>query len=74
MRQSKASKEIIEKRRAELQRIYGMEKRLIIDRWNTQKDKRVNLRRGVDTDKTDTTDGDMEEEVVEFWSKKRRQS
>jgi len=63
MRQSKASKELIEKRR-EMMDKFREERKKWVDLYNNSLQTRLALRNGVDTDNID--ESELEEEVVEF--------
>ena len=65
MRSSKASKELIDKRRAQYDEFQRYRERKI-NLFNEQKSMRLELRGGLDTDVFETNNADMEEEVVEF--------
>jgi len=62
---SKASKEIVEKRRNLMEEFRSMRQKRI-DEFNNRKKTRLELRSGIDTDELDAEHGNLEEEVVEF--------
>lgn len=68
MRQTKASKELIEKR-ATLMEKFSVYRQKRIQEWAEQKSRRLELRSGVDTDELDSDVQNAEEEVVEFFIK-----
>jgi len=69
MRYSKASREIIEKRQKEMSEFRQYRKK-IIEKFNSDKDERLKLREGQDTDTLTSNENDFEEETVEFLIKK----
>ena len=69
MRQTKASKELIEKR-ATLMEKFSAYRQKRIQEWNEQKSRRLELRSGVNTDELDSDlQNAEEEEIVEFFVK-----
>ena len=62
---SKKSKELLTKRRNFYEE-YMVYRKLKEQEFNEQKEQRISLRNGVDTDIIDADNNDMEEEVVEF--------
>lgn len=68
MRQSKASKELIEKRSALMEK-FNQYREQQIKRWEASKTRRLQLRNNVDTDELDGDTDNVEEEVVEFFVK-----
>ncbi|KAK4874864.1 hypothetical protein RN001_014224 [Aquatica leii] len=68
MRQTKASKELIEKRSALMEKFSAYRQKRIKE-WNEQKSRRLELRNGVDTDELDSDIQNAEEEIVEFFVK-----
>ncbi|KAI0236576.1 Eukaryotic translation initiation factor 3 subunit B [Lamellibrachia satsuma] len=65
MRESKASKEQIEHRRNQLEEFKSWRSDLS-DRFNAERDARLELRDGVDTDTVDSKGENIDEETVEF--------
>lgn len=66
LRTTKASKELIDKRRAKYEEFVALKKKKS-EEFEELKEKRLALRNGVDTDCLETPDAnEMEEEVVEF--------
>ncbi|CAD6227830.1 GSCOCG00006288001-RA-CDS [Cotesia congregata] len=68
MRMTKASKEVIDKRRA-LMEAFNEYREKRIDEWKGQKKRRMDLRCYVDTDSLESDTKNVEEEVVEFFVK-----
>ncbi|CAG9774050.1 unnamed protein product [Ceutorhynchus assimilis] len=68
MRQSKASKELIEKRAALMEK-FNQYREQQISRWEEKKSRRMALRNNVDTDELDADTDNVEEEIVEFFVK-----
>ncbi|XP_022916971.1 eukaryotic translation initiation factor 3 subunit B [Onthophagus taurus] len=68
MRQSKASKELIEKRAALMEKFSSYRQERIRD-YNKQKPRRLELRNNVDTDELDADKENVDEEIVEFFVK-----
>nr|CAI5869782.1 unnamed protein product [Callosobruchus analis] len=68
MRQSKASKELIEKRAALMEK-FNQYREQRIREWEENKARRLALRNNVDTDELDADTENVEEEVVEFFIK-----
>uniref|UniRef100_A0A673J120 Eukaryotic translation initiation factor 3 subunit B n=1 Tax=Sinocyclocheilus rhinocerous TaxID=307959 RepID=A0A673J120_9TELE len=64
--QSKASKELVDKRRSMMED-YRKYRERTIDMYNEQKPLRLELRGGVDTDELDSNVDDWEEETIEFF-------
>jgi translation initiation factor 3 subunit B len=68
MRQSRASKELIEKR-AKLMKEFQEYRAKRIEQWQKEKTSRLELRNNIDTDELDSDTKNVEEEVVEFFIK-----
>ncbi|KAB0793644.1 hypothetical protein PPYR_13264 [Photinus pyralis] len=68
MRQTKASKELIEKRAALMEKFSAYRQKRIQE-WIEQKPRRLELRCGIDTDELDSDVQNTEEEIVEFFVK-----
>jgi len=68
MRQSKASKELVEKRAALMEKFQAYRDQRIQE-YNEQKPRRLALRNNVDTDELDADTENVEEEIVEFFIK-----
>lgn len=68
MRQTKASKELIEKRAALMEKFSAYRQKRIQE-WNEQKSRRLELRCAIDTDELDSDVQNTEEEIVEFFVK-----
>ncbi|KAF5284392.1 hypothetical protein FQA39_LY17067 [Lamprigera yunnana] len=68
MRQTKASKELIEKRAALMEK-FSTYRQKRIQEWSDQKLRRLELRNGIDTDELDSDIQNAEEEIVEFFVK-----
>ncbi|KAH0545731.1 eukaryotic translation initiation factor 3 subunit B-like [Cotesia glomerata] len=68
MRMTKASKEVIDKRRA-LMEAFNEYREKRIEEWKGQKKRRMDLRCYVDTDSLESDTKNVEEEVVEFFVK-----
>lgn len=64
--QSKASKELVDKRRLMMEE-YSRYKDSAIQLYNQQRELRLELRGGVDTDELDSNVEDWEEETIEFF-------
>ncbi|GIY27875.1 eukaryotic translation initiation factor 3 subunit B [Caerostris extrusa] len=65
MSQSKASKEIVEKRRKLMDDFKNLRSKRL-EEFNAKKKCRLELRDGIDTDELDAESENLEEEVVEF--------
>jgi len=68
LKMSKASKELVEKRRKLMQE-YEDRRKLKQDEYIAQRSQRIELRNNVDTDETEGRGGELEEETVEFFIK-----
>jgi translation initiation factor 3 subunit B len=68
MRQSKASKELIEKRAALMKEFNEYRSKRIKD-YSENKQRRLQLRNNIDTDELDADPQNVEEEIVEFFIK-----
>ncbi|KDR10090.1 eukaryotic translation initiation factor 3 subunit B [Zootermopsis nevadensis] len=68
MRQSRASKELIEKR-AKLMKEFQEYRAKRLEQWHEEKTCRLELRNNIDTDELDSDTKNVEEEVVEFFIK-----
>nr|CAD7404298.1 unnamed protein product [Timema cristinae] len=68
LRMSKASKELIEKRK-KLMKEFAEYRNKRVEQWQEQKKRRLELRNHIDTDELDSDTKNVEEEVVEFFIK-----
>merc|ERR1719357_998048 len=68
LKMSKASKELVEKRRKLMQE-YEDRRKVKQEEYAAQRSRRVELRNNVDTDETEGRGGELEEETVEFFIK-----
>lgn len=69
MRFSKASREIIEKRQKQMT-VFTEYRKKMIEQFESDKEQRLRLRGGQDTDTLTSNENDFEEEIVEFLIKK----
>lgn len=65
---SKASKELVEKRR-NLMKEYEDRRNVKQEDYAAERSRRIELRNNVDTDETEGRGGELEEETVEFFIK-----
>jgi len=61
-------KELVEKRRKMMQEFDDL-RNAKIEVYNGNRERRIDLRNGVDTDETEGRGGELEEEIVEFFVK-----